>query len=265
MNKVVVLIPHYNNPEGLKKSVGSISPDEEVDILVVDDGSKKRLNDFEITAAFKAKGSVNFLFLKENAGIENALNTGLSNIKSNNYLYIARLDCDDICSAGRFKKQETFLDNNPDIFLLGTFAEAISPEGEFLYNIKMPTEHRKINNKMYYNSMFIHPTVMFRTTAIHTVGLYPTNYPAAEDYAYFFKFVKNFKTAILPESLVKIQIDDTGISAQKRKAQVRSRLKLIKENFYIGYFPIVGLLRNYIILFIPRTSLKKLKVLLFQK
>ena len=38
-NDVVVLLPNYNDARGLKKSLSKIEADEEVDILVVDDGS----------------------------------------------------------------------------------------------------------------------------------------------------------------------------------------------------------------------------------
>lgn len=262
MNKVVVLIPHFNNPLGLKKSLGSIAVDEEVDILIIDDGSKNGFIEEEIKRAFYGKGSVYFLYLKKNSGIQVALNYGLKYIQTKNYSYIARLDCDDLCINNRFYKQSNFLDQNPKVHLIGSFVEAISTEGKYLYTIKMPTSHHQIKKRMYFKTMFIHPTVMFRKNALSTVGYYPNNYDAAEDYAFFFKFIVNFQTSVYPEVLVKVQMDDTGISAVNRIQQVKSRIKVIKDNFYFGYFPIAGLLRSYILLYTPRFILKKIKILL---
>lgn len=265
MNKIIVLIPHYNNPAGLLNAVASIGEQEQVDVLVVDDGSKSLFAEADIKKAFRANGEVYYQYLEQNQGIETALNTGLSFSKEKGYAYVARLDCDDLCHKERFKMQAALLEANPDIYLVGSYVEAISPQGNYLYTIKPPTTHEDIKNKMYFNSMFIHPTVLFRTKAIDTLGYYPTTYEAAEDYAYFFRFVQKFKTAIIPECLVKIQIDNTGISAKKRAQQVKSRMRIIRENFYFGYFPLAGLLRNYIILKTPRALLTRLKVLFFKK
>jgi glycosyltransferase involved in cell wall biosynthesis len=263
MNNVIVLIPHYNNPVGLKKSLESVGKNEQVDILVVDDGSKDLFEESDIRASFKAQGVIHFIYLNKNQGIEFALNAGLDFAKNNNsYTYIARLDCDDFCVPDRFAKQANFLEDNPNVYLVGSYCTAISESGKFLFEIKLPTHHEQIRKKMYFNSMFIHPTVMFRTLAINEVGVYPTNFKAAEDYAYFFEFVKKFKTAIIPESLVKIQIDDVGISATKRKIQVESRIRIIKNNFYFGYYPVAGLFRSYFLLYTPRKVINIAKKLL---
>lgn len=252
INKVVVLIPHYNSPTGLKKSLESIGKDEKVDVLVVDDGSKNKFDEQEVRSSFHAKGDLHFFYLDQNQGIEVALNSGISYIMKSDYKYIARLDCGDFCVHDRFDKQEKFLEKHPGVYLVGSYCTAIAEDGTFLFEIQSPTSHDDIKKKMYFNSMFIHPTVMFRISAIEVIGIYPTNYKAAEDYAYFFEFVKRFETAIIPESLVKIQIDDIGISATKRKVQVRSRIRIIKNNFYFGFYPVAGLLRSYLLLYTPR-------------
>lgn len=41
MNRVALLIPHYNNPQGLAASLASVGADECVDAFVVDDGSTR--------------------------------------------------------------------------------------------------------------------------------------------------------------------------------------------------------------------------------
>jgi hypothetical protein len=112
--------------------------------------------------------------------------------------------------------------------------------------------------------MFIHPTICFRSSLIDDIGLYPTEYKAAEDYAFFFKVIKAHKTANIPEALVNVETNDFGISGSKRKQQVRTRIKLILKHFYFGFYPIYGLLRNYILLFVSRKSSTALKKLLYK-
>ncbi|MBF9254970.1 glycosyltransferase [Pontibacter sp. 172403-2] len=258
--KAVVLIPHYNDPEGLQKTIASFSENEPCDVLVVDDGSIAPIDENKIQELFKATGEVFFLYLEQNSGIETALNKGLDWIKENDYQFIARLDCGDINMPQRIHKQLEFMENNADIQLLGTWAEAIDVNGNPLYQLHLPAAHEDIEKKMFLNNMFIHPTVMFRKEALDVIKEYPYDYPAAEDYAFFFKFVRNFKTANLPEVLVRFEINTAGgISSTRRSTQLQTRIKIIKENFKFGYYPIMGITRASILLFIPRNIVESLK------
>src|SRR5688572_29234183 len=114
MNKTILLIPHYNNPLGLMKSLSSISCIENIDVLVVDDGSNQPFDEGMVSNSFNANGSVFYIYSKVNQGIEFALNSGLEFIiQKKQYQFIARLDCGDLCLGNRFQIQETFLINNP--------------------------------------------------------------------------------------------------------------------------------------------------------
>ena len=193
-------------------------------------------------------------------GIESALNYGLDYIKEQKqYHYIARLDCGDICLGKRFQKQASFLKLNPEIKIVGSNAIAVLPSGKFLYNTVFPKDHSEIKNKMYVNSMFLHPCVMFASTVVDIIGNYPTDYKAAEDYAFFFKIVNKFKTANIQEFLLQYEINPAGISLSKRKLQVWSRIRIIKDNFYFGFWPIYGLSRNLILYFLPNSIVQKIK------
>ena len=261
MNRTALLIPHYNNPEGLQRSLASIDSTENIDVLIVDDGSRKALlNEDVINAAFKANGTITYIYLEENRGIEHALNTGLDYItKQNVYLYVARLDCGDYCLGKRFELQQLFLEKNPDIKMVGSNVIAVNMEGSFLFEIKMPEKTESIKNKMFFNAMFIHPTVMFCTDILSQTGFYPTNRKSAEDYAFFFNISNKFRTANLQEFLVKIEINPSGISVSRRRQQVGSRIKVILDNFHFGFYPVYGLIRNCLLYIIPNSLIMFLK------
>ena len=266
MSNTIVLIPHFNNPEGLKNSIASIGENETVDVIVIDDGStKNKIVESDILNSQKFKGSIFFIHNSENRGIEHVLNDGIDFALQRNYKYIARLDCGDLCHPLRFQKQISFLDTHPDISLLGTSVKAINTDGEFLYNIYVPEENKEIRKKMYLNAMFIHPTILFRSSVIQSAGKYPLHFKSAEDYAFFFQILKTHKGANLKETLVSIEINDSGISLQRRKQQVRSRIEIIKSNFYFGFWPIYGLGRSYILYLIPNSLVFKTKKLLYSK
>jgi hypothetical protein len=108
--------------------------------------------------------------------------------------------------------------------------------------------------------MFVNPTVLFKTSVLQTVPEYPVKYKdAAQDYAFFFKVIKRFECANMPEVLLDYIIDKNSISTKKRKLQVKNRINIIIENFKFGVYPIYGLIRSVILYFFSRKSTTLIK------
>ena len=135
-----------------------------------------------------------------------------------------------------------FLSENPEIYLVGAWANCTDHTGKVLYLFTHATEHAKIKRQMYLGNKFVHSSVMFRVVAIKTVGQYPTNYKHAEDYAYFFKFVKKYKTANIGIPLVNYEINPNAVSLKYRRMQAKNRILVIFDNcdFSIWYFSNLG-------------------------
>lgn len=253
--KLIITIPHYNNPDGLINTVSSINESIKIDIIITDDGSEKKFDEKQIRLKYNNKGHIHFIYLNKNYGVGIAANKCLEYVKSKNYKYTARLDAGDICYRNKFSKQIEFLEKNKKVALVGTWARALDKEGNLLFYIKHPTNHNNIKRNMYLNSMFVNPTVVFKTTILQYVSEYPTKYKdAAQDYAFFFKVIKLFECANIPEVMLDYIIDKNSISTKNRKLQVRNRIKIIAENFKFGIYPIYGLLRSLVLYFFSRSS-----------
>ena len=247
MNNIIILIPHYNDIKGLKKTLLSIDEEVKIDVIIVDDGSDDEIDEAKI----EFHGNVFFKFLVLNSGIETALNIGLEFALEKGYEFIGRLDCGDLCHKNRFTKQLSYLETNKDIKLLGTWARVLDEDENFKFNLKHPIDYETIKNKMYLNNVFIHPSVVFRSEIIATTGKYPLNRKAAEDYAFFFNIVKTYRSENYPEILLDYIMHSHSISKTNRKPQVYNRIKIIIDNFYFGFTPIHGLVRNLILLIMP--------------
>jgi len=258
-NKVLLLIPHYNRPEKLQLSIESIDENEKIDVIIVDDGSIEIFDEKKIQSSFRGHGTIFFKYLDNNQGIEEALNVGLKFGIENKYEFIARLDCGDLCTNNRFLKQENFLENNLDYGLVGSQVLFFELDSDKTFILRFPTDNKSIKNKLFFNAMLMHPSIMFRTKCIEKTGFYVKKYPAAEDLALYFEFRKHFKIANLDEVLLKYELDPNGISGTKRKKQVHSRIKIILDNFYFGYYPIVGLIRSLLLFIIPYKTINQLK------
>ena len=261
MKKCCVLIPYYNAGDSLIKTIESIDYDYVIpDVIIVDDGSE-RIKAADILSEYNGNLPIKLLELEFNQGIEHALNYGLT-LLGRNYEYIARLDCGDYCKNNRFKKQLQFLEQNPLCYLVGSWVDFTDMKGQKLYTVEHASEFDTIKKKMFLNATFTHPTVIFRSQVLDTVGLYPTDAPAAEDYAYFFQIIQKHQATNIQESLVSCTIDPDGISTKKRKRQIKSRMSVIIKNFSANRYAVYGLFRSALLLYTPRSFTVFLKTFL---
>lgn len=259
-SRTILLIPYYNSAERLLASLASVDSAENCDVLIVDDGSTERPLDLESArTAFTANGTVYGLVLPENRGIENALNAGLDWIAERDYTYIARLDCGDLNRPGRLALQESFLDDHPDVLLVGGAAAFVDLEGNQQFVYRLPTSHEAIAAKMRNNSAFMHPSVMFRTSALSTVGHYPLDTPAAEDYEFFWRFIDAGRVANLPHVLIDYELDPGGISLSKRTTQLTSRLQIQRAHDDGSWAARLGRARTRALLKVPYSTVFALK------
>lgn len=259
---IALLVPHYNELDELESSLKSVSFRGSLVIIVVDDGSvathtpdQRWAERLETTTGWP----VRLLFNTSNLGIEHALNKGLRYILEEiKPRYIARLDCRDFSVSTRFDIQYKLMEDRPELGLVGSWADVVEGTRK-LYTIRVPERHKEIAQRMLINNCFIHPTVMFRTDAVERAGLYPTEYPAAEDYAYFFRFVRMGTTFNIQQSLVMISKTPSGISLSRRRAQLISRIRLIFLNFRFTPHALWGLLKASLLLLIPTSIVEKAK------
>lgn len=259
-----VLIPYYNNLQGLLTSLQSIHyPKDKMLVLVVNDGSTqpittKALTDYNLL--------IHVISYSANKGITHALNTGLVWITQHiNTTYIARLDCGDTCHPQRFYKQVQYLNNQPHIGLLGAWCRFTEEGTGVTFYYTTPLQHKLIKKAMYFRNVFIHPAVMFRTSLLQQVGFYPTNFPFTEDYALFWKMLNTTKAGIIGEYLVTCVIDRKGISHSNRKKQFKARQKVVAyfgSSFFLKW---AGILKLKLLLCIPSNTVISLKSRILKK
>lgn len=248
---VAVLIPHYNNLEGLKVSLASLLGDYPVEIVIVDDGSKNPPIQRQLEKEFP-DFRFHVIELHSNQGIEHALNAGLRFIeKEGRFQFVARLDAGDRCVGRRIFQQRSFLEKNTIVHLVGSAVSMVDLAGRERFSLFYPTRSAEIRKKMYVNNMFCHPAVMFRLSILKNIGVYPIQYRFAEDYAFFFNIVDVFETSNIDSILLVCQINPKGISMLNRKVQLKSRLQIILKHWQWKLCALHGLVRNSILYFLP--------------
>jgi glycosyltransferase involved in cell wall biosynthesis len=248
-----LLIPFYNNLPGLIRSLQSIVYDPlAYGLLIVDDGSSEILRYEDLISYLPQSLSLTILRLRENQGITVALNTGLKWLEEKGKSeYVARLDCGDICLPDRFTDQVAFLNGHPEVGLIGSWCIFKNFRTGDSYRYITPTEHKKILREMHFRNVFIHPTVMWRSDMTKKIGVYPDNFPHAEDYGFFYKIISATEAAVLPTDLVICEINPQGISLHFRREQLKSRLKVVRQYGNNWLFKLLGVIKLRLLMVIP--------------
>ena len=262
-NQVVVLIPAFNSESDLRQTLASIAPAEQVDVLVVDDGSHKVLQREPLEQAYTGAGKLHLLVLPENRGITGALNAGLDWSWTQGYPLIARLDAGDLSRPDRFAKQQAEFEKDETLCLLGGWARFVDEIGKELFEMQHPTEDAPLRLAIRRYNPFVHPAVMIRASALKSVGGYPTDFEALEDWACFLLLMNQGTIRNLPEPLIDYVVSPTSISSRQQHQQAIGRIGLLWRHYDYSWNSTLGIARNLLIVMVPRrikTWLRSVKI-----
>jgi glycosyltransferase involved in cell wall biosynthesis len=196
---ISVIMSVYNCEKYLSICIESILNQTFVDFefIIVDDCSTD--NSLSIIKKYSQfDPRIKVIKNKINLGFIKSLNKGLRIVLGK---YIARIDGDDFSLPDRFLVQYNFLENNKEIFLVGTWAINIDKNGNKLSLHKPPTKPDKIKATLEkYNCMY-HNTIMFRSTP---KIFYREKMLFTEDNDFYLRcLTNNLKIANIPKFLVK--------------------------------------------------------------
>ncbi|MDD4182334.1 MAG: glycosyltransferase, partial [Candidatus Omnitrophica bacterium] len=133
--------------------------------------------------------------------------------------YIARQDADDISLPERLSKEAAFLNNNPQVGLVGSFFLNIDQNNRKLFLTTLPCGDEEIRKEFLNRYAFCHPSVMFRRRCLEGVDGYRKELEYAEDYDFIIRISETTKLANIPEVLCLYRISLDSISVRKKLKQ----------------------------------------------
>lgn len=144
---------------------------------------------------------------KRMAGFIENLNIGLSEAKGK---YIARMDADDISHPHRFEKQVKFLEENPDIFMVGSAINFIDENNQFTKKLEAIEDNQGITQTMPKKITMYHPVIMFKNDG---KTRYREKIFYCEDYDLYLRLILEGKKFYnFTEPLLDYRILDSSIS-----------------------------------------------------
>lgn len=145
---------------------------------------------YSVIAKYKSKYSNTFRVfrLSENVGLGRALCFGLEKCR---YELIARSDSDDVCAPERFEIQTKFLEEHPEIDIVGSYIDEFNHCWENPDRVKiLPLTHEKLVKLAKFRNPVNHMSAMFRKAAVISAGSY-VHLPCAEDYFLWIRAICN--------------------------------------------------------------------------
>lgn len=223
---VSLIVPCFNEDlEILTESLNSIRDQSftNFECILIDESTES-----SISKACKnfCKSDRRFLYIhpRERIGLAASLNVGIEMAKGR---FIARFDSDDICDPSRLALQVDFLEQYPEIGVLGTSLEVINDGGALIGRRRYPLIHCEISKKFIFSSAIAHPSVMFRKSLLSdSGGAYDPTFRYAEDLEFWLRLLKcNVKFANLPNYLIRYRQQELNRNSMHWKYNLKARIK----------------------------------------
>lgn len=161
--------------------------------------SSPKGGEFSVGSSFPKGGEpvIKVVKLPVNGGLTKALNVGLQHVTSD---LVARMDSDDIAAPNRFELQERFLEEHPDIDIVGGSMQEFDDEHECLNVRHYPQTHEEACKYIVKACPLAHPAVMMRKRMFDEGLKYDERYRMSQDIKLWYDAIlSGYKIANLPE------------------------------------------------------------------
>ena len=209
---IISSIYKNDKPEFVKAALDSMLIEQTVkpaEIVLVRDGHvpaalEKLLNDYET----RYPEIFNIIRLEHNGGLGKALQLGVETAK---FDIVARMDSDDICLPNRFELQLKYLEQHPEVDIVGgQMTEFVGSPNNIIGRRVVPCMNEYMKGRCALN----HVTVMFRKEAVLKVGNYQDWFWNEDYYLWVRMMQAKCQFANVPEVLVNVR---SGIEQYARR------------------------------------------------
>ena len=210
METIAVLLPVYkkDNPAYFVKSLNSVLNQTYTDIKVLVGVDGPVEGELAETLSASNDERIKVIYFKENRGLACVLNDLIAEARQLDCQWLARMDADDICVPTRFQAQYDFLQQHPDVDVVGGAIEEI--DGTDHRNGKLvqyPLTHEECRKFFRYRDPLAHPATFFRMRYFDKAKGYRPEYRKNQDTMLWYDgFLNDCVFANLPETVLYFRV-----------------------------------------------------------
>ena len=150
-----------------------------------------------------------------NQGLTKALNLGLQYVTSD---LIARVDCDDVSAPERFRLQHDFLEQHPEIDILGGAMQEFSATNPCICVRQYPQTDEQVRKYILKASPLSHPSVMMRTKMFRNGLKYDERFRTSQDIALWYDaLLAGYRISNLSDIILYFRRSDNVMKRRARK------------------------------------------------
>jgi len=232
---VTVLMTAHNAERFIDLAIKSLLSQTypRLEIIVVDDASNDETGP-KLAAWLKKDSRLQIFSLAQNLGPSLASNFGLNQARGE---YLARMDADDIAFPDRIEKQVRFLEQHPEVVMVGGQCLLLNEEGEIVGEKLFPTKHQQIYHSLFKMNPIQHPACMINCRLLPQGKIVYHNHSIlAHDLELVFELAQYGQLANLAEPVLYYRQMPTSLSLKDPKktfqATVNIRQKALRVYHY---------------------------------
>ena len=235
---VLMSVYYKEKPEYLKEAIESIQrqtcPTNDF-VLVCDGALNETLDKIIEKKQWEMGDSLNVIRLKNNVGLGNALNEGIKHCKNE---LVARMDSDDIACPDRCEKQLIVFNDHSEISICSGIVEEFSVTPDIVDARRvLPEKNSEIIEFAKKRNPFNHPCVMYKKSAVESVGSYQDFYLLEDYYLWLRMLMAGYQGYNLQESLLHMRAGE-GMYLRRagwKYAKIQAKLfKFMKNKKFIS-------------------------------
>jgi glycosyltransferase involved in cell wall biosynthesis len=174
---------------------------DDFELIVVDDGSTDSTP--QIVAALATEDDRIRLHSQANTGYPEALNVGWRLARGE---YVAILDADDLAEPGRLERQVAYLDEHPEVGVVGGSLLLVTGDGRPFYVATYPAAAADVVEGLKTHCPVGHTAVLMRRAILEEVGGYRSAIALSEDYDLWLRVSERHPIVNLPDIVGRYRI-----------------------------------------------------------
>jgi len=232
MSDISIALPVYNAHRTLAATLDSLVAQtlQGFQVVVLDDCSSD--DSLDIARRYEDRLNLKLIRAEKNLGISGARNRLLAEIDTP---FIAILDHDDLCHPERLARQRAFLEQHPEIDIVGSAVAYFSEPSDLPHGkrvLRHPAGDAAIKTQLLHTTSMVHPSAMARRSFFADCGGYQAEFSPAEDYALWCRAAllgKRF--ANLEEPLLYYRLHPSQTSQVQGQRMVQKDIEI--KRFYV--------------------------------
>lgn len=237
---VLMTVYKKDSPEYLSQSIKSMLNQtvKTNDFVLVCDGEITEELEHAISSSFIGNEDIlNLIRLKENVGLGKALNLTLPLCKN---VWVARMDDDDIAHLDRCEKELLYLEQHPEVSILGSYVnEFVDNPSNVIRTKKVPVEKAEICEFSKRRNPFNHSTLFIHRDRLIQVGNYSEMRTNQDVETWVRALNHGLIGANIAEALVDFRFDRNTYLRRKNWNNVKLMISVWKSFYDRGYCSLV--------------------------